>query len=197
MTGYPAILRFASAVVCATAMVGVAVAQDKSKAAPAPAKDAKAAPAAKDEKSMGPQHVVYNMNGLKWGDAPPSLPKGAKVAVLNGDPGKAAPFAIMVKLPANYKVAAHWHSQDENLTVISGELSVGMGDKLDEKAADAIQAGGYSFMPAKMHHYAFAKKETVFELHGTGPFDVTYINPADDPRKAAPAAAPKKEEKKK
>src|SRR5260370_33360946 len=98
MTGYPAILRFASAVVCAAAMVGVAVAQDKAKTPAAPAKDMKATPApaapAKDEQSMGPQHVVYNMKGLKWGDGPPSLPKGAKVEELNGDPCKDAPFAI-------------------------------------------------------------------------------------------------------
>jgi quercetin dioxygenase-like cupin family protein len=195
---YPAIVRAVSAAVCATAVLGVAIAQDKAK--PAAAKDAKpaAAPAApmKDDKAAGPQHTVYNQSDLKWGDAPPSLPKGAKVAVLTGDPGKAGGFALMAKFPAGYTVPPHFHSQDENVTVISGNLMMGTGDKADAKAAHSVKAGGYSFMPAKTHHYAIAKGETVIEVSGQGPFEVTYINPADDPRKAAPAAAPKKEEKK-
>jgi quercetin dioxygenase-like cupin family protein len=191
MTRYPAVLRLASAIACATAMVGVAVAQDKPKpapapaAAPAPAKDVKTAPAAKDEKATGPQHSAYNQSELKWGDAPPSLPKGAKLVVLNGDPGKAGPFVIRDKFPAGYKVSPHFHGQDENLTVISGTLVMGTGDKADEKGGHALKAGGYSYMPAKTHHYVIAKSDTVIQVSGTGPFDVTYINPADDPRNAA------------
>ncbi len=199
--GNKAIARAVTAALCATAMVGLAVAQDKAKA-PA-AKDAKpaAAPAAAPAKDEGPKHMVYNVGDLKWGDAPPSLPKGAKVAVLHGDPGKAGGFAIMAKFPAGYTVPPHFHSQDENVTVISGNLLLGAGDKAEAKGAHSVKAGGYSFMPAKMHHFAMAKGETVIQVAGQGPFEVTYINPADDPRKAAvapaPAAAPKKEEKKK
>jgi len=191
---HPTLVRAVTAALCATAMAGIAVAQDKAKA-PA-AKDAK--PAASPAMDAGPKHAVYNVSELKWGDAPPSLPKGAKVAVLNGDPGKAGGFAIMAKFPAGYTVPPHFHSQDENVTVISGNLMMGTGDKADEKAAHSLKAGGYSFMPAKTHHFAMAKGETVIQVAGQGPFDVTYINPADDPRKAAaaPSAAPKKEEKK-
>jgi hypothetical protein len=94
-------------------------------------------------------------------------------------------------------VPAHFHSTDENLTVISGTLFLGMGDNLDEKSAQAVNAGGFSSMPAKMHHFAFSKNGAVFELQSMGPFDITYLSAADDPRNAAPAAAPKKEEKKK
>jgi quercetin dioxygenase-like cupin family protein len=128
-------------------------------------------------------HIVATPGSAKWGDAPPNLPKGGQLAVLHGDPGKAEMFSVMLKMPAGYKIPAHWHSQDENLVIISGALYAGMGDKLDMKKAQALKPGAYVYMPAKMHHYAFAKAPTVIELHGMGPFDITYIDPADDPTK--------------
>jgi hypothetical protein len=79
---------------------------------------------------------------IKWGDPPPMLPKGSKLAVLRGDPGKAGPFVIRAKLPANYKVAPHTHTQAENITVLSGALYLGFGDKMDIAKAHALQAGG-------------------------------------------------------
>ena len=152
--------------------IGVAIAVSSIFIAAALAQDAK----------PGEVHVVKGPSDVKWSDGPPSLPKGVKVAVLNGDPGKAAPFTLLLKMPAGYKVAPHWHSQDENVLVLSGTLYAGMGDKLDPKAS-GLKPGAYIFMPAKMHHYAFAKTPTVIELHGSGPLDITYINPADDPQK--------------
>ena len=122
---------------------------------------------------------------LKWGDAPPVLPKGAKLAVLGGDPGKAGPYVIRLKMPANYKIAPHWHSKDENITVVSGTFYLAEGDKMDTKNAHAMKAGGFHYLPGKTHHYAYSKGPAVVQVHGEGPFDITYIDPADDPSKAA------------
>jgi quercetin dioxygenase-like cupin family protein len=124
---------------------------------------------------------------LKWGEGPPSLPKGAMIVVLHGDPAKKAPFAIRFKMPDGYSVAPHWHGMDENITVLSGTLVMHMGDTMDAPA-HAMEAGAYHFLPAKMHHAAEAKGETVIEIYGTGPLEIHYLNPADDPRKAAAAA---------
>jgi hypothetical protein len=132
------------------------------------------------------KHMLINASDLKWGPAPPSLPPGAQMAVIDGDPGKAGvSFVIRAKLPDGYRVAPHWHPTDENLVVLSGSLALGMGDTFDEASMKAIGPGGYSKMPKQMHHYAMAKGETVFQLHGVGPFAVTYVNPNDDPRKKA------------
>jgi hypothetical protein len=125
--------------------------------------------------------VSLNKDDMKWGDAPPVLPKGAKLAVLRGDPGKPGPFTLRLNAPANYKIAPHWHSQAEDLTIISGALYLGMGDKMDAKAAHALKAGGFHYLPAKMHHYAFSKSPTVIQISGEGPFDINYLNPNDDP----------------
>ena len=126
-----------------------------------------------------------NTDEIKWGDAPPVFAKGAKMAVLQGDPGKAAPFVARLMLPANYKIAPHWHSADEDLTVISGTFYLGEGDAFDKSAhTHGLKAGGYHHLPAKAHHFAYSKGPAVVQINGMGPFDITYINPADDPSKA-------------
>jgi hypothetical protein len=127
--------------------------------------------------------MTMNPEQIKWGDAPPQLPKGGKVAVLNGDPGKDGPFTIRLKAPAGYKIAPHWHSNDENLTVISGAFHLGMGDKMETKGAHVLKAGGYHYLPGKAHHYAWTSTPTVIQVSGNGPFDITYIDPKDDPSK--------------
>ena len=135
--------------------------------------------------ALAGDEVFINKGDIKWGAAPPSLPNGAKLAVLNGDPGKSGPFTLRLMAPAGYKIPPHFHSQAENLTVVSGTLYLGMGDKMGGAHAHALGAGGYHYLPAKAHHYAFAKAATVIQVSGDGPFDIVYLNPADDPEKAA------------
>jgi quercetin dioxygenase-like cupin family protein len=135
-------------------------------------------------------HKMVAPNELVWGDAPPSLPPGAKLAVLYGDPGKQGLFILRLKLPANFKIPAHWHPTDENVNVISGAFMMGMGDKLDPAKAKELQPGGFASMPAKTNHFAIAKKETIVQVTAMGPFVITYVNPEDDPRKTAAAIPP-------
>lgn len=127
--------------------------------------------------------AFVNPKSIQWGDAPPVMPKGAKMAVLQGDPGKAGTFVARLQMPANYKIAPHWHTQDEDLTIISGTMYLAEGDKLATKHAHAMKAGAYHHLPGKTHHYAYTKGPTVVQINGQGPFDITYINPADDPSK--------------
>ena len=135
--------------------------------------------------STAPAHTFIIPTDIKWGDAPPTLPKGAKIAVLLGDPGKAEPFVIRMLVPAGgYRIAPHWHTQDEQLTVISGMLYIGLGDKFSKRGAHALPRGGFHFLPGKEHHYAFSNGRTVVQINGNGPFDINYVNPADDPQKA-------------
>jgi len=129
--------------------------------------------------------VFVNTGDIKWGAAPPVLPKGAKLAVLYGDPGKPGPYVLRLAAPANYRIPPHWHTQTENLTIVSGALYLGMGDKLVAKEANALKAGGYHYLPAKQHHYAFTRVATVIQVSGEGPFDINYIDPKDNPAPAA------------
>ena len=147
------------------------------------ADEEKKAPAKKTaHKAM---HKVMQESDLKWMDAPAVFPAGAKMAVLDGDPGKAGLFTVRLKVPDGYKVAPHWHPTSENLTVISGTFNLGVGDKMEESKTTAMTAGAFGSMPAKMHHYAWTKGETEVQIHAMGPFALTYVNPDDDPSKAA------------
>jgi hypothetical protein len=134
-------------------------------------------------KGHSDDHVIVRPDAIQWGPAPPSLPTGAKAAVLTGNPGKAGPYVMRAKLPDGYKVPPHWHPHDENVTVIQGTLMIGKGEKFDAQACEAVPAGGYMRMPKGMRHFAWAKGETIIQVHGIGPFEVNYVNPADDPRK--------------
>jgi quercetin dioxygenase-like cupin family protein len=129
-------------------------------------------------------HVMQSPAETKWGPAPPMLPPGAQIAVLAGDPGKAAPYTVRLKFPAHYAIPAHSHPTDENVAVVSGALYMGMGDKLDKKAGHALGAGGFALMPANANHFAYTQQPTTILLYGQGPVEFKYVNPADDPRNA-------------
>ena len=136
------------------------------------------------ESATTEQHVVLNTADLKWGDVPPGLPPGAKMAVLTGDPNKKGLFTVRMQAPAGYKVPPHSHPTAEHITVISGTFSVGTGDKFDEAAGKELAQGGYVVLPAGMNHYAWSTGEAIIQIHGKGPFEIKYVNPADDPRNA-------------
>jgi quercetin dioxygenase-like cupin family protein len=126
--------------------------------------------------------MPVNASQIKWAPAPDFIPKGAQIAVLSGDPSKEGLYVVRLKIPAGYKIPAHNHPTTEMVTVISGNFHLGMGDKLDEKKGMLLTAGGYAEAPAKMNHYAWASSPTIVQVHGQGPFAVTYVNSADDPR---------------
>jgi quercetin dioxygenase-like cupin family protein len=134
--------------------------------------------------AKGDGHVVVPLGETKWGPAPPSLPPGAQLAILEGDPRtKGATYTIRAKFPDGYKVPPHWHPVDENVTVLKGTLILGRGDKFDPKGAMELTVGTFSHMPKGTRHFAQAKGETIIQVHGVGPFEVHYVNPEDDPRK--------------
>jgi hypothetical protein len=126
---------------------------------------------------------LFPADKIKWQDGPSSLPKGAMIAVLEGDPTKEGPFVFRLKLPDGYRVPPHTHPKTERITVISGTFNIGMGDKFDQMATRPMPAGTYGYWPADMKHFVWAKGETVLQFHGTGPWSIQYVNPDDDPRK--------------
>jgi quercetin dioxygenase-like cupin family protein len=153
------------AIIITAGLVGLAVAQESGPAAAPPVK------------------IFDSAKTVKWQPAPPMLPEGAQFSVLDGDPMKqGSPFTVRLKMPDGYQVPAHSHPTDENVTVMSGILGAGMGDKLDKSKGQLIRAGGFVRIPQGMHHYAWAKGATVVQIHGTGPLNFQYVNPADDPR---------------
>ena len=129
-------------------------------------------------------HVVVNAADLKWGP-PPAIfeQKGATFTVISGDPGQSGIYVVRLRMQPGYRIAPHWHPTDEHVTVLSGTFQIGMGDTFDRKQLKDLAPGGYVLLPAEMHHFATAKTVTEVQVHGMGPFALTYVNPADDPSK--------------
>jgi len=132
--------------------------------------------------ALAMDQMAVQPNALKWGPAPPGLPPGAQVAVVTGDPGRDGPYVIRAKMPSGYKIPPHFHPTAENVTVLSGTFHIGMGDTFDSKKGEALKTGGFFTADKGMHHYGWTSGVTVIQVHGMGPFAITYVNPSDDPR---------------
>ncbi len=141
---------------------------------------------AQAEKKAGPApetHKAYNPGGENWMAAPPALPSGAQLAVLEGDPSQPVEFTMRLKMPGGYKIPPHSHPRTEHVTVISGAFKVGMGDKFDTSQGMTLSPGTFAWIKPDMHHFAWSEGETVIQLHGQGPWEINYVNPDDDPRR--------------
>jgi hypothetical protein len=132
----------------------------------------------------GAAHNAFTPDQVSWGPAPPFVPAGAQLAVLEGDPmATSGDYTVRLKMPDGYKFPPHWHPKRENVTVVSGSFKVGMGDKFDASKMMVFPAGSFAYMAPDMHHYAMAVGETIVQVHGTAPLQVNYVNPEDDPSK--------------
>lgn len=125
---------------------------------------------------------VFPNAGIEWKPGPPSLPRGAQIAVLEGDPSKDGPFVFRVKAPDGYQIPVHTHPKTERVTVIAGTFNIGMGDKFDKQATKPMPAGTYGFWKSGMKHFVWVKGETIVQFHGEGPWKINYVDPKDDPR---------------
>src|SRR5579863_9387431 len=164
-------------VVSVVVLCCMAVAQDSMKTV---AKPTARSTAAARKNALTPDQIPY-------GPAPPFVPAGASLAVLEGNPMAATgDYTIRLKMPDGYKVAPHWHPKRENVTVISGTLKVGMGDKFDESKMMSFPATSFAYLDPSMHHYVMASGETVVQIHGVAPMKFNYVDPNDDPSKKKP-----------
>jgi quercetin dioxygenase-like cupin family protein len=132
--------------------------------------------------AQGRAHTMVTPDELKWADVP-SLPPGAKLALIEGPLSEPVPFTFRLRFPADYKIPAHWHRAIEHVTVISGTINMGVGDKLDPEKTKSLPPGSVAIMQPKTNHFLWTKEESVVQIHGIGPWVITYVNPKDDPRK--------------
>lgn len=127
--------------------------------------------------------IVATSAEIELAPGPPSLPAGARFAVLEGDPTKAVPLTFRLWFPADYRVPPHWHSVLEHVTVLEGTLHIGMGEEATYEGGVALSEGDFGALPRRMVHYAWTgDRPVLFQLHSNGPWSITYVDPDDDPR---------------
>lgn len=132
--------------------------------------------------SAADEHKIFTPQDVKWSPGPASIPEGAEVAVLFGDPSKEGLFAMRLKMPKGYQIAPHSHPKPEVVTVISGTFRIGMGETADPSKAQPLPAGGFFGFSPGMVHYASTDEDTIIQLNSSGPWSINYVNPKDDPR---------------
>lgn len=138
---------------------------------------------------IAPAYTHFAPADIKWMPAPPVLPKGVQIAVLSGNPFAEGFSTVRLKIPANTVFAPHWHPTAESFTVLSGKLFVGMGDSVDREHSRGMGAMGFVSLPAMHHHYAYTEgAAAIIDLSFYGPFQIHYVNPADDPSKHSMAS---------
>jgi anti-sigma factor ChrR (cupin superfamily) len=169
---------FALAMLSAALFIAIAQGQEATKKSGAK----KAATAATPKAAAAPAAFIGTPDQTKWMQFAP----GVEYGPVYGNCDKAgAPCVFQLRLADGAKFPPHWHPVDENVTVLSGTFMAGMGDSYDESKMTSLAPGTYVFMPRRMHHFAGAKGVTLVQVHGVGPFKINYVNPADDPTKAA------------
>lgn len=125
---------------------------------------------------------AFTPDSVQYGAAPPFVPPGAQLAVLEGNPmASSGDYTVRLKMPDGYRIAPHWHPKRENVTVVEGTLKVGMGDRFDESSMASFPTGSFAYLDPDMHHYVQASGEVVVQIHGMAPVQFNYVNPKDDP----------------
>jgi anti-sigma factor ChrR (cupin superfamily) len=140
-----------------------------------------------EKKETDAPHKIVRFGDLKW----TPIMKGCEQAPVSGDPSADGSFVIRIRCTDGSKVPAHWHPTDENITVLKGTFLVGMGETFDESKLQTMNVGNFISMPKEMRHFALCKGEVIVQVHGIGPFKITWVNPSDVQPPDAPAAAAK------
>ena len=114
----------------------------------------------------------------------PAFPPSARLAILVGEPLKAGPYVVRVKVPAGVKLMPHRHPEDRIYTVISGVFYIGLGSRFDGNQVSAYPPGSLIVLPGDTPHFHWAKSgEYVTQVTAIGPLGLEYLDPSDDPRR--------------
>jgi len=131
-----------------------------------------------------PGHVMVTPDQIQWQPGPASLPPGAQIAVLDGDPAQSGvAYTMGIKMPDGYRIQPHWHPMDVSVTVVKGSFIMGVGEKFEPAQGQALPAGSFLRMSKGVRHYEWTKGETIIYVYGLGPLETMYVNPTDDPRR--------------
>ncbi|EAU42136.1 hypothetical protein FP2506_16924 [Fulvimarina pelagi HTCC2506] len=140
-----------------------------------------AAPAYADHPGTA-HHKVVAVEDITFKPGPATLPPGVQFAVLHGSPSEEGPFVMRLKFPAGYAIPPHTHPEEEHVTVLSGGFGIGTGEQFDAAKAPILKPGSFVQISTGMAHFVRIEDETLVQINAIGPFGITYVDPADDPR---------------
>jgi len=129
--------------------------------------------------------LLLTRQDLDWGLGPDAFPLGVHASIVEGDPDQDEPFTMRFKLPGKYRIEPHWTTREQRLTVLSGSIELALGERFDERKLKTYGEGSYLVIPARARYYLKCDRGSVLELRSQGPWEVNYVDRADDPREQA------------
>jgi len=109
---------------------------------------------------------------LKFGP----IPNGTLQAAVVGDSTKPGLYAIRTKIPSGLRLQPHFHPDERIVTVLTGTLYVGFGERFDPATMKPLPPGSVFTEPVKQPHFTWAKDgEVLLQIIGNGPTGTTQI----------------------
>ena len=99
---------------------------------------------------------------------------GALRRYLVGDVTQPGPFKYQLKIPAGSRLAAHKHSKDVHVKVLSGSMFIIIGEPLESSRAQHFVTGSTFIVPANAWHDEWWDQESLLEAEGVGPSETVY-----------------------
>lgn len=118
------------------------------------------------------QPSSVNGNANEWQPIE-SVPGGLR-RYLVGNTSKPGPYKYQLKIPAGAQVAAHQHSVDVHVKVLSGSMFIIIGEPLESSRAQHFTTGNVFVVPAHTWHDEWWDEETLLEAEGVGPMQTVY-----------------------
>jgi quercetin dioxygenase-like cupin family protein len=117
---------------------------------------------------LDPAVIAFKLPAeIKWTD---NTRAGNRSAVLQGDPAKPGPYAMLLQWLPGHMSRPHFHPHDRHFIVVSGTWWVGAGPRFDPETTVPMPAGSSVTHFAKGVHYDGAKAEQATILvWGDGP----------------------------
>ncbi|HET7427484.1 MAG TPA: cupin domain-containing protein, partial [Gemmatimonadales bacterium] len=100
--------------------------------------------------------------------------KSSEIAILHEDPTTHA-TQLLIRVPKNFHVPMHWHSANETHTVIQGTFVMECEGK-----RVSVNAGGFNYMPARVHHEAWTTpgQGALLFITVDSAWDINWVNGA-------------------
>lgn len=136
---------------------------------------------AEDAPYRGDGHIFVSPDDLEWGPVA-SMGEGAEIAIIEGELAEEEPFTFRLRLEDGYRIKPHIHPEYERGTILQGTLHFAHGEEFDKDATRSLEEGSTFIMAPGDPMFGYAEGEVIFQLHGTGPWGIEYVDPEDDPR---------------
>lgn len=96
--------------------------------------------------------------------------------MFSGDPeASGSSYVVRYRPLFAGEVPAHWHPEDENVTVLAGGFYLGLGEKFSAGSLRLFSPGSFALIPSRQLHFTRYGRGAIVQVHGVGPLITNYL----------------------